>query len=70
MLFIQSNDVKDVAICFINELMLSYTNNFMVVFRWVNPFMGIGAKKDLEVSDLYDVVPGDNSEVLGLKLQE
>lgn len=31
--------------------------------------MGVGAKKDLEVTDLYDVMPGDNSEELGLKLQ-
>jgi hypothetical protein len=31
--------------------------------------MSYGAKKDLEVSDLYDVMPGDNSEELGLRLQ-
>ncbi|XP_045033103.1 ATP-binding cassette subfamily C member 4 isoform X4 [Daphnia magna] len=31
--------------------------------------MGVGAKKDLDVTDLYDVMPGDNSEELGLKLQ-
>ena len=32
--------------------------------------MAIGGKKDLEVTDLYDVMPGDNSEELGLKLQK
>jgi len=32
--------------------------------------MGYGKKKDLEVSDLYDVMPGDHSEELGLKLQK
>lgn len=31
--------------------------------------MAVGAKKDLEVTDLYDVLPEDNSESLGLKLQ-
>ena len=31
--------------------------------------MSYGAKKDLEVCDLYDVMPGDNSEELGLRLQ-
>lgn len=31
--------------------------------------MSVGAKKDLEVNDLYDVMPGDNSEELGLRLQ-
>nr|WEU39104.1 NIES ABC protein [Daphnia magna] len=46
-------------------------SNFLsvLIFWWVNPFMGVGAKKDLEVTDLYDVMPGDNSEELGLKLQ-
>ncbi|XP_057378654.1 ATP-binding cassette sub-family C member 4-like [Daphnia carinata] len=40
-----------------------------MVFWWVIPFMGVGAKKDLEVNDLYDVMPEDNSEELGRKLQ-
>lgn len=31
--------------------------------------MSLGAKKELEASDLYDVLPEDNSEELGLKLQ-
>ncbi|XP_045033102.1 ATP-binding cassette subfamily C member 4 isoform X3 [Daphnia magna] len=46
-------------------------SNFLsaLIFWWVNPFMGVGAKKDLDVTDLYDVMPGDNSEELGLKLQ-
>ncbi|EFX68457.1 ATP-binding cassette, sub-family C, member 4 [Daphnia pulex] len=46
--------------------------NFLsaLIFWWVNPFMGYGAKKDLEVGDLYDVMPGDHSEELGLKLQK
>ncbi|XP_057378671.1 LOW QUALITY PROTEIN: ATP-binding cassette sub-family C member 4-like [Daphnia carinata] len=46
-------------------------SNFLsaLVFWWVNPFMSVGAKKDLEVNDLYDVMPGDNSEELGRKLQ-
>ncbi len=32
--------------------------------------MFTGAKKDLEVTDLYDVLPGANSEELELKLQK
>ncbi len=43
---------------------------FFILNRWVNPFMGYGAKKDLEVGDLYDVMPGDHSEELGLKLKK
>jgi hypothetical protein len=31
--------------------------------------MSYGAKKDLDVGDLYDVMPGDNSEELGLSLK-
>lgn len=31
--------------------------------------MSKGANSDLKVTDLYDVLPGDHSEELGLRLQ-
>ena len=39
-------------------------------WRWVNQFMGVGYKKDLEVDDLYSCLDEDKSEDLGLALQK
>ena len=36
----------------------------IVSIRWLNPLMKVGSRRNLELSDIYDVVPGENSEDL------
>ena len=37
-------------------------------FRWLLPFLKLGCKKDLEIEDVYSLLPEDGSEKLGLEL--
>lgn len=38
--------------------------------RWVNPIMSLGYQRDLQVEDLYRILPEDDSHELGLKLEK
>lgn len=38
--------------------------------RWLNPLMKLGTKKELQIEDLYQALPEDEAEKLGLKLQK
>uniref|UniRef100_A0A8C4NTD4 Multidrug resistance-associated protein 4 n=1 Tax=Dicentrarchus labrax TaxID=13489 RepID=A0A8C4NTD4_DICLA len=49
---------KSCIICIIN-----------VCFSWLNPLLHLGQKKRLEESDMYSVLPEDQSEILGEELQ-
>ena len=39
------------------------------LFRWINPLLGKGYKKDLEIEDIYQNLKADSSEDLGEQLQ-
>jgi hypothetical protein len=39
-------------------------------FLWILPLFRKGYKKNLEFTDLYDVVPGDHAEELGGRLEK
>ena len=42
----------------------------MLLYRWVNKYMGIGhSNKNLQVEDIYSCLDTDKSESLGLTLQ-
>lgn len=40
------------------------------ITRWLNPLMRLGTKKELQIEDLYQTLPEDETEKLGLKLQK
>lgn len=37
--------------------------------RWLHPILKLGYHKDLDINDVYRVLPEDGSEKLGLELQ-
>ena len=50
--------------CYINKHGQRFT------LRWLNPLLKLGTKKELQIEDLYKVLPEDETEKLGLKLQK
>jgi hypothetical protein len=42
----------------------------MLFFRWIKDLFRKGSDKDLEVEDLYNTLPSDQSETLGDKLEK
>ncbi len=47
-----------------------FLKNEFFTIRWLNPLMKLGTKKELQIEDLYQALPEDETEKLGLKLQK
>lgn len=57
----------------INVNIFSYVNalhDFLFMLRWLMRIFWYGRNHDLEMKDMYNVMPADSSELLGDKLEE
>jgi len=48
---------------------LTYARIF-IIWRWILNFIKKGLKKELDLIDLYNILDGDSSTLLGNKLQK
>ena len=42
---------------------------FIITLRWLNPLLGLGYKKDLDIEDIFENLKSDGSDELGERLQ-
>ena len=42
---------------------------FIITLRWLNPLLGLGYKKDLDIEDIFENLKADGSDELGERLQ-